>query len=138
MEWETDRSLQARMVGTLALIAVLPLAFTFTMTTALNRIIVPLAEDLTEAELGTISIDPRIVIVLTLVGLVVAYVRGGDVALRSTDARVVSESEAPELHARVKRLAATAPRRCARRLTTRNSTRCSPTNSHTSTTATRR
>jgi heat shock protein HtpX len=108
MQWETDRSLQARMVGTLALIAVLPLAFTFTMTTALNRLIVPLAEDLTESELAAISIDPRIVIVLTLVGLVVAYVRGGDMALRSTDARVVSESDAPELHARVQRLAASA------------------------------
>ncbi|MFT4923688.1 MAG: heat shock protein HtpX [Haloarculaceae archaeon] len=108
MEWETDRSLQLRMLLTLALIAVLPLAFTFTMAAAINHVIIPLAESLSETRYSTISFDPLIVFALTLVGLVLAYIKGGDVALGSTDARVVSESEAPELHARVNRLAATA------------------------------
>jgi len=108
MEWETDRSLQARMLATLALISVLPLAFTVTMSGALNLIVLPLAESLLETEFGTISFDPRIVLVLTLVGMVLAYVKGGDAALDSTDARTVSEDEAPELHARAGRLAATA------------------------------
>jgi len=108
MEWETDRSLQARMLLTLALIAVLPLGFTFTMSWAFNAIIFPLAESLTETEYGELSFNPVIVFALTLVGMVLAYLKGGDMALDSTNARAVSEAEAPELHARVQRLAATA------------------------------
>jgi len=108
MEWETDRSLQVRMLATLALIAVLPLAFTVTMSGALNLVVLPLAESLLETEFGTVGFDPRVVLVLTLVGMVLAYIKGGDVALDSTNARVVSETEAPELHTRAGRLAATA------------------------------
>jgi len=108
MEWETDRSLQVRILLTLALIALLPLAFTFTMSWAVNAIIIPLAESMTEAEYATLRFDPLIVFVLTLVGLALAYLKGGDVALTSTDARVVSETEAPDIHARVQRLSTVA------------------------------
>lgn len=107
MEWETDRNLQARMAAVFVLLAVLPIAFTVTMTTAFNYIVFPIAEGLLETELGQVSLDLRLVFVLTLVGLGLAYLKGGDVALQSTDARVVDRSEAPELHSRVQRLAAT-------------------------------
>jgi len=107
MDWETDRSLQLRMLGTLGLIAILPLLFTFTLSVALNYIVFPLAAS-GEGTAPTIQFDPRLVFVLTLVGIGLAYYKGGDVALDSTGAEVVSESEEPELHSRVQRLATTA------------------------------
>ena len=106
MDWETDRSLQLRMVGTLGLLAVLPLAFTFTLTVALNRIVLPLAVETGPAP--QISYDPLLVVGLTAVGIGLAAVTGGRLALNSTNARTVSESEYPELHARIQRLATTA------------------------------
>jgi len=108
MEFETDRSLQARMVGTVVLIAVLPLGFTVTMTWALNTVVRPLAEAVTETTIPAVTVDPLIVLALTLIGLVVAYVRGGRMAMRSVGARRVTEEQAPGLHARADRLAATA------------------------------
>ncbi len=108
MDWETDRSLQYRMLLTLVLLAVLPVAFTLTMTTALNAIVIPLAEDLLETSLGSVSVDVRIVGALTLVGLVLAYVAGGEAALRSVGARTVDRETAPDLYGRVERLARTA------------------------------
>jgi len=108
MDWETDRSLQARMLLAVVLLAVLPVAFTLTMTTALNVIVIPLAERLFERPLGSVSVDIRIVGALTLVGLVVAYVAGGRAALRSVGARTVDREAAPNLHGRVQRLARTA------------------------------
>lgn len=108
MEWETDRLLQLRMVGTLAIIAVMPLVFTRTMAAAVNHIIFPLTESLTEAQLGTIQFNFVAIFLLTLVGMVVAYFKGGDVALRSIHARKVDGGDAPELHRRVQRLARTA------------------------------
>lgn len=106
MDWETDRSLQLRMVGTLGLLAVLPLAFTFTLTVALNRVVLPLAVETGPAP--QISYDPLLVVGLTAVGIGLAAVTGGRLALNSTNARTVPESDYPELHARVQRLATTA------------------------------
>jgi heat shock protein HtpX len=106
MDWETDRSLQARMVGTLALLAVLPLAFTFTLTFALNRVVLPLAVESGPAP--QIGYNPLLVLGLTAVGLAFAAVAGDRLALRSTGARTVTAEEYPELHARVQRLATTA------------------------------
>lgn len=106
MNWETDRSLQFRMVATLGLILVLPLAFTYTLAFALNWIVFPMA-----AENGSqlqISFNPLLVIGLTVAGIVLAYFTGGEMALSSTGARSVSEDEYPDLHVRVQRLAATA------------------------------
>jgi len=108
MEWETDRSLQLRMVLTLVVIALLPMAFTVTMTAAFNHVIFPLAESMTDAQLGTVQVNPVVVLALTLAGMVLACVTGERMALDATNARVVEEEDAPELHARVKRLAATA------------------------------
>lgn len=108
MEWETDRSLQLRMVATLVVIALMPLAFTRTMAAAINHIIFPLTESLTEARMGTIQFDLTVIFVLTLVGMVLAYLKGGDVALSSIGARTVDGEEAPELTGRVQRLARTA------------------------------
>lgn len=106
MNWETDRSLQLRMVGTLAVLAVLPLAFTFTLTFALNRVVLPLTVE--TGPVPRIGYDPLLVLGLTAVGLVLAAVAGDRLALRSTGARTVSAEEYPELHARVQRLATTA------------------------------
>jgi len=106
MEWETDRSLQLRMLATLALIAVLPLVFTFTLTFALNRFVLPLAADGGSAP--SISYNPLLVLGLTAVGIALAYFQGGQMALDSTGARTVSAEEYPDLHARVQRLATTA------------------------------
>jgi len=108
MEWETDRSLQTRMVLALVVLAVLPVAFTLTMTAALNAIVVPLAERLLAVRLDSVSVDLRLVGGLTLVGLVVAYLTGGRAALRSVGARRLDREAAPELHGRVERLARTA------------------------------
>lgn len=104
MDWETDRSLQLRMLATLGLIAVLPLVFTYTLAAALNWIVVPMA---TESGSGSISFDPLVVFGLTVLGIGLAYFAGGDVALSSTGARTVSADEWSELHARVQRLAGT-------------------------------
>jgi heat shock protein HtpX len=106
MKWESDRSLQLRMAATLGLIAILPLAFTFTLTAALNYVVLPMA-----SEGGTapqISYNPLIVLGLTVVGIGLAYVQGGKAALNSTGARTVSAEEYPDLHTRVQRLATTA------------------------------
>lgn len=108
MNWETDRSLQMRMALALLVVAALPVAFTLTMTTALNAVVVPLAESLTEVRLGTVSVDLRYVAGLTAVGLVVAYLAGGRAALRSVGARKVDREAAPDLYGRVERLARTA------------------------------
>jgi len=108
MEWETDRSLQLRLAAALLVLVLLPFLFTTTMTAAFNHAVFPLAEALTDAEFGTISLDRRLVAVLTLVGLAVAYSRGSRVALDSTNANVIAREDAPALYGRVERLAATA------------------------------
>ena len=108
MQWETDRNLQVRMVAVLLVIVLLPMAFTFTMTGAINYVIFPLAESLTEAQFGRVSLSLPFVALLTLVGLALAYYRGGEMALQSTNARHVDREDAPELYGRVQRLAATA------------------------------
>lgn len=105
MDWEVDRSLQIRMVATLGLILVMPLVFTYTLAGALNRIVLPIAAE-GEAT-TTISFDPIVVLALTVVGIGLAYFKGGAMALSSTGARTVSEKQRPDLHNRVGRLANT-------------------------------
>lgn len=108
MDWETDRNLQLRMGVVLIVLLLLPLAFTVTLTTAFNYIVFPLTESLTDESFGQISLNIPFIFVLTLVGLGLAYYKGEDMALQSTNARVVDSESAPELHSRVQRLAATA------------------------------
>lgn len=97
-----------RMVATLVVLLLLPLAFALSMSTAFNHIVFPLAEALTESEFGRISLNLPAVLVLTLVGLGLAYYKGGEMALDSTNANVIDREDDPELHDRVQRLAATA------------------------------
>ncbi len=106
MNWETDRSLQLRMLVTLGLIAALPLAFTTTLAAALNRLVFPMLAEGGEPA-PRVSFDPIVVVGLTVLGVGLAAVAGGRAALSSTNARPVSADERPELHARVDRLAAT-------------------------------
>ena len=110
MEWEPEWTLRARMVLALALalVVLLPLAFVWTMTTALSWIVFPLAEVLLAAQFGRIGFNPHVVFGLTLLGLGLAYVAGERMTLRSVGARRVDETERPELHARLRRLATTA------------------------------
>lgn len=107
MDWETDSSLRQRMLLTLAVIAVMPLVFTTTMTLAYNYIIAPTGHAV-GVPLGPIGFDLRLVFVLTLVGMGLAYIRGGEDALHSTGAQRVTEDAHPELHRRLQRLAQTA------------------------------
>ncbi len=106
MDFELDASLRVRMLATLAVIAIMPLAFTATMTLAYNYVIVPTGY-IVGIPLARIGFDPRWIVVLTLVGIVIAYVRGGEDVLRSTAARRVSEEKHPDLHGRLSRLART-------------------------------
>lgn len=108
MDWETDRNLQFRMAMVMLMLALLPLAFTVSLSVGFNSIVFPVAAALTEVEPMSISFNLPIVLLLTLLGLALAYYKGRDVALESTDARVVSRDEVPEIHDRVQRLAATA------------------------------
>lgn len=105
MDWETDRSLQLRMLATLGLIVVLPLVFTYTLAAALNWIVFPMVAE--NGSSPTISFNPLVVLGLTIFGMAIAYFKGGEMALSSTGARLVSEEDRPELHGRVQRLAAT-------------------------------
>lgn len=115
MEWEPDPSLRRRMILTLAVIAVMPMAFTVTMTLAFNYIIAPTAEVTMETQVAPIALGSELfvtVFALTLVGMGLAYARGGKDVLRSTGARRLSE-DAPgapdrDLHSRLRRLAQTA------------------------------
>ena len=107
MDWETDRSLQLRMLATLGLIAVLPLAFMTTLSGALNRLVFPLLAEGREPA-PQISVDPTVVVGLTVLGIGLAALAGDRVALSATNARTVSADERPELHGRLSRLAATA------------------------------
>lgn len=107
MDWETDRSLQLRMLATLALIAVLPLLFTYTLSLALNYVVLPLAAE-TDGASPSIQFDTWIVLGLTLVGIALASLKGGEMALEMTDAKRVSPNEMPALSGRLQRLATTA------------------------------
>jgi len=108
VEFPTDRSLQVRMAATLLLLVLVPPAFVVTLTTALNVVVLPLAERLLEAEYGRLPVEPLWAFGLGLAGLAVAYVAGERAVLRSMGARRVDAEAAPGLHARVDRLAATA------------------------------
>ena len=108
MQWESDHNLRARMLVSLALVAVMPLAFVATMTLAANSIILPLAATLFETQPTQIHVPLLPVFALTLVGMAACYVAGDDVALRSVGATRVNEATEPDLHARLGRLAASA------------------------------
>lgn len=107
MDWQSDTGLRMRMGVTLLLIAILPLAFTASMTAGWNYVVVPVGHSM-DVYLATISFDYRIIVLLTVVGLVVAYFQGGRAALNAVDAKHVSREEYPSLHGRLNRLAKTA------------------------------
>lgn len=107
MDWEPDRSLQLRMLATLALIAILPLLFTYTLSLALNYVVFPLAVG-ADGTTPSIQFNTWIVLGLTLVGIAIAYLKGGEMALEMVNAKRVSPNEAPALHGRIQRLATTA------------------------------
>jgi hypothetical protein len=67
------------------------------MAGALNHVVLPTAESLAETggEFGRIRFDPLVVFALTLAGLGVATVWGGDAARQSARARTVSPLDIP-------------------------------------------
>lgn len=103
MEWESDWSLRLRMLGTLAVLAVVPMVFTATVSGVLKFVF-----DFPDAGLAFSVERFRLVFFLTLVGMVLAYVYGGRRLLRSTDAGPLPEHVERNLDTRLQRLAGTA------------------------------
>ncbi|WP_254861917.1 M48 family metalloprotease [Halovivax gelatinilyticus] len=101
-----DRGLQARMVVGLALIVVFPVLFVVVLEAALGTIVPAVTSGLTGVDPGIEPVvDRRLLLVAILAGLVGQYTYGDRLALRSLDARPVTDDEYPALTAAVSRLA---------------------------------
>lgn len=106
MQWEPDRGLQARMVVAIVLLAVLPLAFVYTMSWVVANVIVPLAEILFETRIAwQLEVSLPLVLAVTVTGLVLQFVFGDRFALASVGATRVGPGAYPDVHARLERLA---------------------------------
>ena len=109
MDWETDRGLVVRMVAAMVLLALLPVAFAYTMQFAFNSVVFPTIAALTETPVGIrVAIPLHWVLVAVVVGFVLQFVVGESVALRSVGAKRVTAAFHPELVGTVQRLASTA------------------------------
>lgn len=107
MNWESDRSLQARMVVTLAFVLVLPFGFAHTMLYLLNTVGIDLLEWATnEPWNGEFYVNPVVLAGSVVVGFLAQYAFGKRIALRSVGAREVDPDDYPDLHATVTRLSA--------------------------------
>ncbi|USZ66665.1 M48 family metalloprotease [Halorussus salilacus] len=107
MNWESDRSLQVRMVLTLAFVLALPFGFVYTLLFLLNTVGLDLLEFATnEPWNGQFYVNPVVLTAVVLGGFAAQYAFGRRVALRSAGAREVDAEEYPDLHATVTRLAA--------------------------------
>ncbi|WP_258303694.1 M48 family metalloprotease [Haloferax larsenii] len=105
MQWEPDRALQARMALAILLLAVLPLAFVYTLSWAFTHVIVPLAAVLFEAQIDwQLTVSLPVIFALTLGGLGVQYLFADRFALRSVGASHVTAADYPDLHSRLQRL----------------------------------
>ncbi|WP_440763391.1 M48 family metalloprotease [Natronorubrum sp. DTA7] len=100
-----DRSLRFRMLVALGLIVCLPFAFVYTFVFLANTVGIALLEWANERPYhGEFYVDPLVLTVVVLGGLVVQYRFGPRTVLGSLDARDVDASEYPDLHAAVTRL----------------------------------
>jgi RecB family exonuclease len=93
------------MVLAMAFLAVLPIAFAYTLQFALNNVVGPLVAALTDTPVDIqVSIPIWLVVVWTVVGYALQYTLGDRVALRAVDARVVDAETEPGLHGRIDRV----------------------------------
>ncbi|WP_238709339.1 M48 family metalloprotease [Natronorubrum halophilum] len=102
---DTPQTLRLRMLVALGLIVCLPFAFVYTFVFLANTIGIALLEWANERPYhGEFYVDPLVLTVVVLGGLVVQYYFGPRTVLGSVGARAVDASEYPELHATVTRL----------------------------------
>lgn len=106
MQWSPDRGLQVRMAFAVVLLAVMPIAFVYTMSWAFTYVIVPLAEVLFETQYDwRLSVSLPLILGVTVVGLALQFVVADRLALRAVGARRVDRDAYPALYARLDRLA---------------------------------
>ncbi|WP_396613329.1 M48 family metalloprotease (plasmid) [Haloferax sp. S1W] len=105
MQWDPDRALQVRMAVAISLLALLPLAFVYTLSWTITHIIVPLAEVLFETRIDwQLTVSLPVIFVLTVCGLGVQYLFADRLALHSVGAKRVTPEDYPNLHTRLRRL----------------------------------
>ena len=103
----SDREFRVRMGLALALVVCLPFVFIYTFVFLANTVGIALMEWVNERPYpGEFYVDPMLVGVAVLGGLVLQYRYGPRAALDSVTARRATADEYPELHATLTRLAA--------------------------------
>ncbi len=101
-----DRSLRYRLLFAAALVVVLPFGFIYAFVGAINHVFLPLLEGFGYGPYhGRVYVTPGLATVLVIGGLGVQAWYGPSTVLGNIGARRVDESEYPELHAAVQRLA---------------------------------
>ncbi|WP_318570797.1 M48 family metalloprotease [Salinigranum marinum] len=109
MQWERDDGLRLRVLGALVVVAVMPVAFVYTMVFLVNAVGFELLAWATDRPWnGRLVVPLWTVVPVVAGGFVVQYVFGERMALRAVGARRVSEKSEPALHATLSRLAAQA------------------------------
>ncbi|AHG00448.1 heat shock protein HtpX [Halostagnicola larsenii XH-48] len=106
---ESDRELRLRTALALFFIVVLPFAFVYTFVFLLNTVGIALLEWANERPYtGEFYVDPLLLVVVILGGLVIQYLYGPSAVLGSVGANRVDAESYPTVHAMVTRLAAQA------------------------------
>jgi heat shock protein HtpX len=109
VDWKLERGLVVRMILAIAFLAVLPVAFAYTLQLSLNHVVGPVVSALTDTPIDIqVSIPLWLIVVGTVVGYTLQYTLGDRVALRAVDARIVDADTEPALSGRIQRLAAQA------------------------------
>jgi heat shock protein HtpX len=106
MEWERDDGLRARVLLALVVVAVMPVAFVYTLVFLVNTVGLDLLAWATDRPWNGRLVVPLWAVVPVVVGFAVQYAVGERTALRSVGARRVSPDEERALHATLARLAA--------------------------------
>ncbi|MFC6764295.1 M48 family metalloprotease, partial [Natrinema soli] len=107
VDLDTDRELHVRMLVAIGLLVVLPFAFVYTFLFLANTVGIALLEWANERPYhGEFYVDPVLLTLVVLGGLVVQYWYGLRAVLGSVGARSASADDYPELHAAVTRSSA--------------------------------
>lgn len=101
-----DRSLRYRLLFATALVVVLPFGFIYAFVGVINHVLLPLLESFGHGPYhGRVYVTPGLATLVVVGGLGVQAWLGPSTVLGNIGARRVDESEYPELHAAVRRLA---------------------------------
>ncbi|WP_152042351.1 M48 family metalloprotease [Salinigranum salinum] len=107
MEWERDDGLRLRVLLALAVVALMPVAFVYTLVFLVNTVGLDLLAWATDRPWnGRLVVPLWAVVPVVAGGFVIQYAFGERMALRSVGARRVSADEEPAVHATLSRLAA--------------------------------